>query len=338
MSRSRRCARQFPACASPVAGNESSAVSGLQAPSSRYNHNVTRYWTTYWSGAHWLHNEDFTEVVSSGGTFRKRGIKEGDVAYIVSVQRGVLFLGGKMEVQKIVSRNEAIKIRRNDNLYAAPDWLIGVPGSGSPLILHRSIDPEIAGDLRFISGRFELPLKFKHGSVLDEQTLRTVRELTAKSARLFDEVIRLTDLLPRDHGPILVSAELLRRLSNTLQAFLPEEVPPFERYLEGSVKTTIVNRYERDPNARATCLAHFGPICVACDENLAARYGEAAAGVIHVHHLVPLAGIGRRYVVDPVNDLRPVCPNCHAVIHRREPPYSITEIREFLAVAKSTAP
>ena len=39
---------------------------------------------------------------------------------------------------------------------------------------------------------------------------------------------------------------------------------------------------------------------------------------------------GADYEVDPVRDLRPVCPNCHAVLHRREPPYSLDEVREFL--------
>jgi predicted HNH restriction endonuclease len=32
-----------------------------------------------------------------------------------------------------------------------------------------------------------------------------------------------------------------------------------------------------------------------------------------------------KYVVDPVNDLKPVCPNCRAMIHRRTPPYSLED-------------
>ena len=36
------------------------------------------------------------------------------------------------------------------------------------------------------------------------------------------------------------------------------------------------------------------------------------------------------YRLDPIRDLRPVCPNCHAVIHRREPPFSIEEIKHML--------
>ena len=36
-------------------------------------------------------------------------------------------------------------------------------------------------------------------------------------------------------------------------------------------------------------------------------YGKAADGLIHVHHLRELSGIGKENVVDPVKDLRPVC-------------------------------
>jgi len=55
--------------------------------------------------------------------------------------------------------------------------------------------------------------------------------------------------------------------------------------------------------------------CVVCGFESKAVYGPRAEGVIHVHHLKPLSEIGHAYKVNPVADLRPVCPNCHAVIH-----------------------
>ena len=63
---------------------------------------------------------------------------------------------------------------------------------------------------------------------------------------------------------------------------------------------------------------------------------EIAQDFIHVHHLVPLCEIGEAYAVDPVNDLVPVCPNCHAIIHRRTPPLSIGEVKELLATSQRT--
>jgi hypothetical protein len=54
------------------------------------------------------------------------------------------------------------------------------------------------------------------------------------------------------------------------------------------------------------------------------------AGFIHVHHRKPLALIGRSYAVNPVKDLVPVCPNCHAMLHTQNPPLSVEELVEEL--------
>jgi putative restriction endonuclease len=96
---------------------------------------------------------------------------------------------------------------------------------------------------------------------------------------------------------------------------LPEEVRVRERLIEGSICRVVVNAYERNPVARARCIAHYGAKCVVCNFDFGATYGPLADGFIHVHHLKPLCEIGTAYEVDPIADLRPVCPNCHAVIH-----------------------
>ena len=46
-------------------------------------------------------------------------------------------------------------------------------------------------------------------------------------------------------------------------------------------------------------------------------YGPEIKDIIEVHHIVPLNQIGESYVVDPIKDLIPVCPNCHAAIHSK---------------------
>jgi hypothetical protein len=111
---------------------------------------------------------------------------------------------------------------------------------------------------------------------------------------------------------------------------LPEAVPPGE-YREGTVTTVTINAYERDSAARAACLAHYGFRCAACDLLLENAYGPVAAEFIHVHHLRPLSELRSRHSVDPIRDLRPVCPNCHAVIHRCHPPLPIDELRAIVS-------
>ncbi len=115
---------------------------------------------------------------------------------------------------------------------------------------------------------------------------------------------------------------------------LPKEVPSGSAYSEGSVQRILINRYERDPRAREECIRHYGTTCFLCGFDFVVVYGEVMAGFIHVHHLNPLSSVKEEYEVDPIQDLRPVCPNCHAVLHRRESPYSLDEVREFLQAHK----
>jgi predicted HNH restriction endonuclease len=104
-----------------------------------------------------------------------------------------------------------------------------------------------------------------------------------------------------------------------------------ERLPEGAVIERLVNAYERNPLARQQCINKYGTNCYVCGFSFGAIYGEAMDGFIHVHHLRQLSEVGRDYKVDPIADLRPVCPNCHATIHRhRRQPYSIEEVRAFL--------
>ena len=51
---------------------------------------------------------------------------------------------------------------------------------------------------------------------------------------------------------------------------------------------------------------------------------------IHVHHIKPLSEIDKEYKINPIQDLRPVCPNCHAMLHKKVPAYSIEEIINFI--------
>jgi hypothetical protein len=110
----------------------------------------------------------------------------------------------------------------------------------------------------------------------------------------------------------------------------PEEIPEPSRYFEGATKTVSVNVYERSSGARAACLAHHGHACAVCKFDFEATYGELGQGFIHVHHLKFLSTVDQEYEVDPIEDLCPVCPNCHAMIHRTDPPLSIGDLRKRL--------
>lgn len=101
-------------------------------------------------------------------------------------------------------------------------------------------------------------------------------------------------------------------------------------YKEGKAKQVYVNIYERDQNARKKCIEYYGYKCCVCGILLSDKYGTIGQDFIHVHHIKSLSTIKKEYTVDPINDLRPVCPNCHAIIHRRIPSYSIEELKEII--------
>lgn len=87
---------------------------------------------------------------------------------------------------------------------------------------------------------------------------------------------------------------------------------------EGAKSRVMVNRYERDPVARSRCLEHFGYECQVCGLRFEERYGDIGREFMHVHHKTPLSEIADHdnHVVNPLEDLVPVCPNCHAMLHR----------------------
>jgi predicted HNH restriction endonuclease len=114
---------------------------------------------------------------------------------------------------------------------------------------------------------------------------------------------------------------------------LAEEAIPTE-FWEGNVTRISVNRYERDPVARQQCLSVHGTSCFVCGMSFGETYGELAKGFIHVHHLVAVSKRKTNYQVNPETDLVPVCPNCHAVIHRCDPPVTVDEMRAMVAEMK----
>ncbi|WP_228038577.1 HNH endonuclease [Nodosilinea sp. LEGE 06152] len=98
-------------------------------------------------------------------------------------------------------------------------------------------------------------------------------------------------------------------------------------YHEGAVHKVFVNAYERDPKARERCIDCHGLSCKICNFNFGEEFGDLDRGFINVHHLKPLSEVSKEYQVDPIRDLLPVCPNCHAMFHRKEPALSIEEVK-----------
>lgn len=135
-------------------------------------------------------------------------------------------------------------------------------------------------------------------------------------------------------------------LSETSRAILDEEALAHRNEdpassLEGRLIETWSTRRERDPRNRALCLAMHEPRCAVCEMNFLDEYGEIGRDFIHVHHERPLGSTdpdGEYH--DPAKDLKPVCPNCHAMLHRglnatKGEVRTINDLREIRARARA---
>lgn len=89
-----------------------------------------------------------------------------------------------------------------------------------------------------------------------------------------------------------------------------------DEYIEGELKQFSTNQYERNPEARRKAIEYHGVVCCVCGFDFEKVYGELGKGFIHIHHTTPISKIGKTYVVNPKTDLVPVCPNCHAMLHK----------------------
>jgi 5-methylcytosine-specific restriction protein A len=140
-------------------------------------------------------------------------------------------------------------------------------------------------------------------------------ELVANINEFLKPVIRFTSFCLM---PLLPDADFL-------DGTIDEEGLP-----EGALTKILVNKYERNPKNRNACLAYYGCMCFVCGFDFGEVYGDFASNFIHVHHTTPVSKLGENYIVDPIKDLVPLCPNCHAAVHLNNPPIDPLILRDLM--------
>lgn len=188
-----------------------------------------------------------------------------------------------------------------------------------------SIPKWVQGDLRLRrSGKVKLTIKSDTGYFEGTKRMMSGSEIYGKD--LNESGIK------KDQKIDVVASGLDRGIGRGNVIYLPpsetELVSAAElAFIEGGRALVQVNRFERDPRARKQCIQIFGTRCAVCGFDFAKVYGKIGAGFIHVHHLRPLSISRREHKIDARRDLRPVCPNCHEMLHRKKPPFSIKALR-----------
>ena len=143
---------------------------------------------------------------------------------------------------------------------------------------------------------------------------------------------------PAGHASIYVRSlrllfKFMRETQQATQFIYPDELPDDSKeYREGKKKVVAVNIYERNPVARQACINHHGTKCCICGFDFGKTYGDVCEGMIHVHHRKMVSEAEGEYEVNPIEDLIPVCPNCHMVLHSRKVDHcSIDDVRAMIS-------
>jgi N utilization substance protein B len=156
---------------------------------------MKRYFTHYWNREQYQESLAGDKAVkgtpldhTAGTMFTLRGIKPGDIVYVVSVKEGRLYLIGKMEVGEILFSDEEARSRIGYEPWSAPEHLIA--RVCTPIQPDLLVPADMVERLRFISPLGKVRPKFDKPGVLNRQALRIIRELEPESAE------ELNSLLP----------------------------------------------------------------------------------------------------------------------------------------------
>ena len=110
-----------------------------------------------------------------------------------------------------------------------------------------------------------------------------------------------------------------RKTSKTTKTARDARQPAERELTEGERKHTEFERLHRNPALRQACINKYGYQCQCCGMNFAEMYGdELGARFIEVHHLKMLSTYDESRPADYMENLVPLCANCHAMIHHIE--------------------
>jgi hypothetical protein len=175
---------------------------------------MPNYFSQLWTGDEFRWHRDGAGGLplrhAASNRFIERGVRSGDLLYVWSFVEGRLLLIGRMEVDAIVSYQEAVR-RFGTSDFSDRLSEHAIARSTTEKRFSRELSQEIIRRLVFISPNSKItPPKFRSANEPDPQTFRGIRQLSPESAALLDRIIAVTDRLPRTDQLITVTEEWLR--------------------------------------------------------------------------------------------------------------------------------
>jgi predicted HNH restriction endonuclease len=134
------------------------------------------------------------------------------------------------------------------------------------------------------------------------------------------------------------AANLAASLAALVLGLLPLDDPDLDELLDGTKAFAVegartqgwANRYERSRSNRALAIIAHGTACAVCGFNFATQFGSYGEGYVEIHHLTPVHLMEAERVVNPIEELVPLCANCHRMVHRVDPPISPEALKEIV--------
>ena len=164
-------------------------------------------------------------------------------------------------------------------------------------------------------------IPFERPTILDEKIESRYIDSRNVATRRMRQVVGRGLRTPDARCTLYVCDARYRKLGR----FLPVRFG--ESWEEGGRVDVTLSKSERDPAVRAPALKHYGCKCHACGY----VPPNGVTRTIDIHHLHPLAEGKRRTRLE---DVIPLCANCHRLAHGEIPPIPLARLRQLAGQSK----
>jgi hypothetical protein len=148
-------------------------------------------WTHYWKREMVEQGEGTFVGHTTGSVFRQRGVGPGDRMYIISVAGGRLRVVGRLDVENLVTQSKADELFGR-HMWEGTEHVVARPGSGTLRRTDAYVASDRLADIEFVGSDGEVVApKLNRSGHPDVLSLQGVREVTSKTASLFDQVLGL---------------------------------------------------------------------------------------------------------------------------------------------------
>ncbi|MEL6271078.1 MAG: HNH endonuclease [Chloroflexota bacterium] len=273
---------------------------------------MSRHYLLYWK-LETVEYHYFGEGLDHIASNQLKKVEPGDVVWVCTVRGGDLLLAGRMVAGTVIDESDADEEFDEFDLFDARWHVSAANGTTEPMQLINLTELAVTLSLRFESPSDRLRLN-RQGR-LNAMSLYHIRTLTDESAALLNFV----------WYDGRESVDAVEQVDTGEDTFIYAEGKPI-------VKTrTLRQRSSRLTNeAKSRYLEEHGELrCQICGLNFEELYGEIGAGYIETHHEEPISQMDGEQFVD-VDGVVLLCANCHRMVHRKTPPYSVEDLKRIV--------